>query len=104
VEAVYDDDVIKNDLCAPIPSPDVSADFLRSMLASLRNERRWTTENALRRWIDEHRLSGTGFPDTGVASSPEGIRILGRLREARPQAVANLARIIAELDSTHQGS
>jgi len=99
VEAVYDDDAIKNDLCAPIPSAEVAADFLRNVLATLRNERRWATENALRRWIDAHRLSGTGFPDVGVASSPEGKRILERLREARPRAAANLARIIAELDS-----
>jgi hypothetical protein len=74
------------------------------MLATLRNERRWTADKELRRWIDAHRLSGTGFPDTGVASSPEGIRILERLREARPRAAANLARMIAELDSMHQGS
>ncbi|MBR0973212.1 MULTISPECIES: NAD(P)-binding protein [Bradyrhizobium] len=104
VEASYNDDAIKNDLCAPIPSVEVAEDFLSTMIATLRNERRWTTEKELRRWIDEHRLSGTGFPDTGVASSPKGTRILERLREARPRAAANLARIIAELDSTHQAS
>jgi hypothetical protein len=98
VEAVYDDDAIKNDLCAPISTPDVAADWLRNMLSDLRNGRRWATEKALSPWIAEHRLSGTGFPDTGAASGPEGIRILERLREARPRAAANLARIIAELD------
>jgi hypothetical protein len=98
MEAVYDDDAIKNDLCAPIPTPDIAADLPRSMLADLRNGRRWATEKALRPWIAEHRLSGAGFPDTGAASSPEGMRIIERLREARPRAAANLARIIAELD------
>jgi hypothetical protein len=98
VEAVYDDDVIKNDLCAPISTPDVPADWLGNMLSDLRNGRRWAVEKALRPWIAEHRLTGAGFPDTGAASGPEGIRILERLREARPRATANLARIIAELD------
>lgn len=98
VEAVYDDDAIKNDLCAPISRPDVPADWLRNMLLDLRNGRRWATEKTLRPWIAEHRLSGAGFPDTGVASSPEGLRILERLREARPRAAANLARLVAELD------
>jgi hypothetical protein len=98
VEAVYGDDAIKNDLCAPIATPDLAADFLGSMLADLRNGRRWTTQKALRPWIDEHRLSGAGFADTGAASSPEGIRILERLREARPRAEANLARLLADLD------
>jgi hypothetical protein len=98
VEAVYDDDAIKNDLCAPISTPDIAADWLRSMLSDLRNGRRWATEKALRPWIAEHRLSGAGFPDTGAASGPEGIRILDRLREARLGAAANLAQLVAELD------
>ena len=34
-EAVYDDDAIKNDLCAPLSTPDVVADWLRDMLADL---------------------------------------------------------------------
>jgi hypothetical protein len=97
-EAVYDDDAIKNDLCAPISAPDIAADLLRDMLSDLRNGRRWATEKALRPWIAEHRLSGAGFPDTGAASGPEGIRILERLREARPRAAASLARLVAELD------
>jgi hypothetical protein len=98
VEAVYDDDAIKNDLCAPISTPDVAADWLRNMLSDLRNGRRWATEKALRPWIAEHRLSGAGFPDTGAATAVQGKRILERLREARPRAAANLARLVAELD------
>jgi hypothetical protein len=98
VEATYDDDAIKNDLCAPISTPDVAADWLRDMLSDLRNGRRWATEKALRPWIAEHRLSGAGFPDTGAASGPEGIRIVERLREARPRAATNLAWLVAELD------
>ncbi|HET9584059.1 MAG TPA: hypothetical protein VFP38_08420, partial [Bradyrhizobium sp.] len=97
-EAVYDDDAIKNDLCAPISTPDVAEDWLRNMLSDLRNAKRWAAEKALRTWVAEHRLSGAGFPDTGAASSPEGKRILERLREARLGAAANLARLVAELD------
>ena len=104
VEAIYNDDATKNDLCEPILSPDVAADWLRNMLSDLRNGRRWSAEKALGRWIAEHRLSGAGFADNGAASTPEGIRILERLRKARPRAAANLARIIAELESPHLGS
>jgi len=57
-EAVYDDDAIKNDLCAPISTPDVAADWLRNMLSDLRNGQRWAAEKALRKWIAGHRLSG----------------------------------------------
>jgi hypothetical protein len=104
VEAVYDDDAIKNDLCGPISTPDIAADLIRNMLSDLRNGRRWATEKILRQWIAEHRLSGAGFSNTDAASGPERIRILERLHEARPRAAANLARIIAELDSTQLGS
>ncbi|SPP92397.1 protein of unknown function [Bradyrhizobium vignae] len=41
VEASYGDDAIKNDLCAPIPSVELAADYLSTMLDTLRNERRW---------------------------------------------------------------
>jgi hypothetical protein len=101
VEAVYDNDAVKNDLCAPISTPDIAADWLRNMLSDLRNGRRWATEKELGRWIAEHRLSGAGLPDTGAASSPEGICILERLREARPRAAANLERLVAELNCSN---
>jgi NAD(P)-binding Rossmann-like domain len=98
VEAVYHDDAMKNDLCAPISSPEIAADWLGNMLSDLRNGRRWATEKALGRWIAEHRLSGAGLPDTGAASSPQGIRIRERLREARPLAAANLATLVAQVN------
>lgn len=63
VEAVYDDDAIKNDLCAPISTPDIAADWLTNVLSDLRNGRRWATEKALRPWIAEHRLSA---PDSQI--------------------------------------
>jgi hypothetical protein len=98
VEAVYDDDAIKNEICAPIATPDVAADRLRNVLSDLRNGQRWAAEKALGPWIADHRLSGAGFPDTGAASSPEGKRILERLRETRPRAAENLERLVSELD------
>ena len=98
VEAAYDNDAIKNDICVPIATPDVAADRLRNVLSDLRNGQRWAAEKALGPWIAEHRLSGAGFPDTGVAASPEGKRILERLRVARPRAAENLARLVGELD------
>ena len=98
VEAAYDNDAIKNDICVPIATPDVAADRLRNVLSDLQNGQRWAAEKTLGPWIAEHRLSGAGFPDTGAASSPEGKRTLERLREIRPRAANNLARLLADLD------
>ena len=83
-EAVYDDDAIKNDLCAPISTPDVAADWLRNMLSDLRNAKRWAAEKALR-YVDRraHGYQGAGSQIPARHRVPKGIRILERLREAR---------------------
>ena len=99
VEASYDDDAVRNDLCSPIPTPDVTADWPRDVLADLRVAQRWSSDKALRQWITEHRLTGAGFATTGEGRSPEAARAAARLKDARPKAEANLARLVAALDS-----
>jgi putative NAD(P)-binding protein len=98
VEAAYDDEAERNDLCAPMLVASSDLDWLRLTLADLRSGRRWGADKALRRWVSEHRLSGSGAgaADAG-AHSLEAQHIRERLREARPRAEVNLARILAEL-------
>lgn len=98
VEASEDNDTAKNDLCSPIPTPDVTADWPRDMLADIGVGQRWTANKSLRTWIAEHRLAGAGFATTGQAPGPETARIRDRLKEARPKAEANLRRLVAALD------
>src|SRR5262249_3921110 len=68
IEASYSSDGIKNDLCIPIPAPDVTDDWPRDMLTDFRIAQRWAADKALRTWVANHRLSGAGFGTTG--SSP----------------------------------
>jgi hypothetical protein len=98
IEAAYDDEAEKNDLCLPMLVASSDLDWLRLTLADLRSGRRWGANKALRRWMSEHRLSGSGAgsADAG-AHGLEAERIRERLREARPRAEVNLARIVAEL-------
>ena len=56
VEAAYDDEALKNELCRPIAHPDTDRDFLRTTIADARNERRWADEPELQRWLDGARL------------------------------------------------
>jgi hypothetical protein len=98
VEAGYGDDAVRNELCSPIPTPDVTADWPRDVLADLRVAQRWAADKALRQWIAEHRLTGAGFATTGEGRSPEAARAAARLKDARPKAEVNLARLVAELD------
>jgi hypothetical protein len=56
VEAAYDDEALKNELCRPIAHPDTDRDFLRTTIADARNERRWADEPERQRWLDGARL------------------------------------------------
>jgi hypothetical protein len=99
VEAAYHDEAEKNELCAPVRLPSADLDWARWTLADLRNARRWDADKELRRWVLEHRLSGAGVgsPDES-AHGPEAARIRAGLREIRPRAEANLARLLADHD------
>jgi len=98
IEATHDDEAAKNDLCLPMQVGSSHLDWLRLTLADLRSGRRWGVDKALRRWVSEHRLSGAGAgAQDASAHGPEADRIRERLREARPKAEANLARMVAEL-------
>ena len=95
VEANYGSDDEKNDLCRPIPPAFSDIDWLRTTLADLHTAKRWSADKPLRKWIANHRLSGFGSRGVG---DPEAESINARIRDARPRAEANLARLLAALD------
>ena len=98
IEAAYDDETIKNELCKPMQSPNAPEDLVRRALEELQAGRRWSVDKTLHRWVAEHRLTGAGIGQADVAAhDPDADRIRKRLREARPKAEANLSRLIAEL-------
>jgi hypothetical protein len=98
IEGTYDDEAEKNELCGPVQIARSDLNWLDLTLADLRRGRRWGTDKALRRWVSEHRLSGSGAgPADASVHGPEAERIRERLREARPRAEANLARLVAAL-------
>jgi hypothetical protein len=98
VEGTYDDEAQKNELCLPMKVGRSDLDWLHLALADLRSGGRWAASKELRRWVSEHRLSGSGAGSAHAsAHGPEAERIRERLREARPKAEANLARLVAEL-------
>jgi NAD(P)-binding Rossmann-like domain len=57
VEFAYDDDTVKNELCAPIPHPDRDLDWLRLTAADLRNFQRWLDDSELSDWLGSARLN-----------------------------------------------
>lgn len=98
VEANYGSDEEKNDLCRPIPPAFSNIDWLRTTLADLHAAKRWSADKPLRKWIAAHRLSGFGSRGAG---HPEAESINARIRDARPRAEENLARLLATLHGAH---
>ncbi len=98
IEAAYDDEAVKNELCKPMQTPDVPEDFVRNIFDDLQTGLRWSADKNLRRWMLEHRLTGAGIgPADAAAHDADADRIRERMRKARPRAVANLTRFVAEL-------
>lgn len=57
VELAYDNDVLKNDLCMPIPHPDSDLDWLRLTQSDLQNYQRWLDDAELTDWLSSTRLN-----------------------------------------------
>ncbi|MGB9203391.1 MAG: hypothetical protein WCB94_05375 [Terriglobales bacterium] len=97
VEAHYDDNEHKNELCATVPLPDAAEQFPRTALANMINESRWRKDSALRGWINRGRLDGFGKVVAAVSEDDiEKQAILMKMRENVGPAIANLQKLAAE--------
>ncbi|MFT5573991.1 MAG: hypothetical protein ACI9FR_002927 [Cryomorphaceae bacterium] len=100
IEANYDDQEVQNDLCTVVPLPNHDTDWLVGTAAQMRNQLRWSKEPGLREWLISNRLDGfTALVTPNEETKPEHLAILGRMREAAPQAGANIQKLMAELMS-----
>ena len=95
VEANYDDDDVKNDICAPIPLMDKDEDWVPMIYWHLRNVERRSKEQDLGRWMRANRLTGFGKPKgTKESPDPEYLEILKRIKDATPIAYKNLRGLL----------
>jgi hypothetical protein len=96
VEAHYDDEALKNRLCATVPFPDTPEQYPRTVLANFLNEAAWNGEPTLRDWIRQSRLDGFGKVVAAIdPGDAEKMAILGKVRRTVMPAVANLQRLAA---------
>lgn len=56
VEAAYDDDSARNELCVPSPHPNTDVDWLRSIIDVGDRLLRWSADPGLRDWLGKSRL------------------------------------------------
>jgi hypothetical protein len=96
VEAHYDDDAQKNELCTPVPFPRNVAGYVQSTMASMANQMRWSQDKRLRSWLRESRLDGFGKMVAAVDPlDTEKMAILGAVREHSKAAMANANKLMA---------
>ncbi len=69
VEAAYDDDALKNELCVPIEPPEVALDYARMFQLELATRSCWDRHPEIRTWLETCRLD----PFSSVAKSRIGV-------------------------------
>jgi hypothetical protein len=97
VEAAYDDEAAKNELCTPVPHPDSEIDFLRTSLANGTNAARWAMDPALQQWLAAARLDAF-TPANLEQPSAAQLEIARIVMENAGPALENLQRLLAAHD------
>lgn len=93
VEAAYEGDIAKNDLCGVVPHPDRDTDWLRTCHGNAVNAARWGADPALQGWLAEARLDGFS------RSAPPSNELIAVVMEFAMPAMAKLEQYVAVLDA-----
>ena len=96
VEAGYQDEDRKNELCTVVPHPDSDIDWLRTTLGDTLNAVRWQADADLQDWLMRARLDG--FSGTRGDPDAEQLEVLVRILNHAPEAMTNLQRLLDEVD------
>jgi NAD(P)-binding Rossmann-like domain len=96
VEAHYEDDAKKNELCATVPFPDGIELFPATNIVNMMNQVRWSQDAKLRNWIRTSRLDG--FGKVIAAADPNDAAkaaMLAKIQTHGMAAVMNLQKLAA---------
>lgn len=100
IEAQYEDESHKNNLCTIVPLPNHDTDWIRCTGGQMANQFLWSQEPKLRDWLVENRLDGfTALMQSVKEGDHEKMNILERLRENAGPAMANVQRFVAEINA-----
>jgi hypothetical protein len=89
VEAHFEDEAEKNDICTVVPLPDKPIDWMKMMFVNMGNQQRWNKHKEMRSWIAASRLDAFTAMAAGVKPDDIGrLSILDRFRKnAQPAAM-----------------
>ena len=96
VEAHYDDDSAKNELCGVVPLPDAPLSWLTMQAAGMLNQYIWSQHPDLQRWVASSRLDGfTAMARAVARDDHEKVAVLRRFSSAAKAAGAHLPTLLA---------
>ncbi len=96
VEAHYEDESLKNQLCTVVPFPRNVAGYITSTMGNMANQVRWKQDKKLRNWMTNSRLDGFSKMTASINEDDhEKIAILGELRTHGMAAMGNVKKLMA---------
>ena len=96
VEAAYDDDTTKNEICKVVPHPNDTLDWVRTTKDNALNSLRWNSDPDLKEWLANARLDGFSRAKRDVARGPGQQELVARIMEATPVALGKLDQYLKE--------
>ena len=100
VEAAYENDAKKNELCSVVPHPYTDVDFVRTALANQMNQIRWAQDEELSRWLAGARLDIFGAVAAATAqATPTREEAQKLIAENILPSIATLQRLLVEVDA-----
>ena len=98
VEATYETEREKNDLCTVVPLPNHATDWIITTAGLMMNQMRWSQDKPLRAWIADNRLDGfSHLVRDADRENPAHMTLLMRMRDNAAPAMMKLQQFIGEL-------
>ena len=99
IEAIETDEMIKNEVCAVVPHPDNTLDWVRTTLQNAVNSIKWNSNPGLKQWLVEARLDGFGRVRGRSQRTPRQKELSNRIGASTPDALAKLESYLQESSS-----
>ncbi len=98
IEAAYDDETKKNELCPVVPLPNHAIDWISTLGYNMRNKFIWSQYPDIRKWLYNCRLDGyTRLMDDVSPEDKEKQLILQRMQASIKQAMSKIQQFMTEL-------
>ena len=98
IEATYEEDKKKNQICAVVPLPNHDTDWIKMLAIFMTNQYNWGQDKELRKWLYNNRLDGFSKMMKDAAKDDEEKQaIIQRLRNSVMPAMMKLQQFMTEL-------